>query len=203
VPAVGLILRLVTRAEFNGLEQVPPAGPLLIVCNHLGHLDPPLIGAGLPVMPEIIVAAEVLDVPVVGWVLRQYGAIPVRRREIDREVIRRSLAILASGGMLVVAGEGRESPTGALIEGRVGPAYLAMKIGVPVLPLAITGTRHAWQVIRRGRRPRVTLTAGEPFRLPGLPAPGVARKAALHAATDSIMRRIADLLPDDYRGVYR
>ena len=201
MPLVSFLLRTITRAEFYGLDCVPRAGPLLIVSNHLGHLDPPLIAAGLPVMPELIAAAEVLEVPVVGWALRQFGAIPVRRGEIDRAAIERALAILASGGMLALAVEGRESPTGALIEGKIGPAYLAMKTGAPVLPLAITGTKYAWQVIRRLGRPRVTLTVGEPFRLPPLP-PGPARKAALREATETIMRRIAALLPVEYRGVY-
>ncbi|MBI3760976.1 MAG: 1-acyl-sn-glycerol-3-phosphate acyltransferase [Chloroflexi bacterium] len=202
MPLVSCLLHVVTRAEFHGLERVPRNGPLLIVCNHLGHLDPPLVAAGLPVRPELIAASEVMEVPVVGWALRQYGAIPVKRGDVDREVIGRALTILESGGILGLAPEGRESPTGALIEGKVGPAYLAMKTCSPILPMAITGTKNAWQAIRRGRRPRVTLTVGEAFRLPPLPPPGPARKAALRDATETIMRRIAALLPEEYRGVY-
>src|SRR5690606_36913656 len=94
------------------------------------------------------------------------------------------------------APEGRESHTGALERAKEGAAFLAQQTQAPVLPVAVTGT--AWRVVlpawRRLRRPCVTLTFGRPFCLdPGLPR----REAA-----DEIMRRIAALLPPEYRGVY-
>ena len=201
-PFFRLLYRAISTVEFYGLTRALRTGPLLVVFNHLGQFDPPLVCAHWPIQPEIISAAEVFDVRLVGWVLKQYGAIPVRRGNFDRAVIEQSLAILRAAGVLAVAPEGRVSPTGALIEGRIGPAYLAMKAGAPLQPLAITGTEHAWEMLRQGRRPRLTMTVGEAFCLPELPRSGPDRKAALRDATDTIMRRIAALLPVSYRGAY-
>lgn len=122
--------------------------------------------------------------------------IPLHRGHADRATLKILLSRLAAGDALLIAPEGRESRTGALEAGRGGAAFLAQDAGVPIIPVALTGT--AWREIlrawRRFRRPCVTLTFGRPYRLPaGLRRP---------AAADEIMRRIATLLPPEYQGVY-
>jgi 1-acyl-sn-glycerol-3-phosphate acyltransferase len=125
--------------------------------------------------------------------------IPVHRGEPDRATLKSLLAVLAGGQALLIAPEGRESHTGQLEAAKGGPAFLAQQAGVPALvivPVAITGTawKHVLPAWRRLRRPCVTLTFGEPYTLP----PGLNRRQA----TDAMMRRLAALLPPDYRGVY-
>jgi 1-acyl-sn-glycerol-3-phosphate acyltransferase len=182
-----------------GLENLPSRGPLILAFNHLGHLDPVLLYITLPTPPEIIGLSEAWGLPFVGWFVRQYGGIPVRRDQFDRAVVAQALAILQNGLMLALAPEARFSTTGQLEQGRTGVAYLAMKADAPILPIGITGT----ELIGRNLRPRLSLNYGRVMQLRSLPENGVERKRALREETDHIMRAIAALLPEEYRGVYR
>jgi 1-acyl-sn-glycerol-3-phosphate acyltransferase len=197
---IKLLARLAARTLFRftltGRENVPSAGGALLTMNHLGGADPILVIAFAPRPIAAAGKVEILRWPVLGWVAKTYGMIPLRRGEADREALQRLLAELARGQALLIAPEGRESRTGALEPGHGGPAFLAQHAQVPIVPIAITGT--AWNRVlpawRRLRRPCVTLTFGAPYRLPA------ALKRA--DAAEFIMQRIAALLPPEYRGVY-
>lgn len=197
-----LLFGLLTRLEVEGLENVPSHGPLIVVFNHLGHLDAALLIAVLPWPVEGIALADLYRVPVTGQLLRLYGAIPVHRDEFDRQVIRRALRALGEGKVLVLAPEARMSVTGALERARPGAAYFALRSGAPILPVAITGPERAYAKWKRLRRPRLTVTIGRPFVLPSYGGGSPTRHEKLAEATDEIMRRIAELLPPEYRGVY-
>jgi len=195
-----VLFRLFSHLEVRGLENLPPGGPLIVVFNHLGHLDGPLLIAVLPWPVEGIALADLYRVPVTGQLLRLYGTIPVHRDELDRRVIRRALQVLAEGRILALAPEARMSRTGALERARHGAAYFALRTGAPILPVAITGTEKAYSEWRRLRRPRLTVAIGPVFRPSRFQ--GRVRREQLARATDEIMRRIAELLPPEYRGVY-
>ncbi len=198
-----LFFRLCTRLEVRGLANLPRRGPLVVAMNHLGHLDGPLIVAILPWEAEAIALIDLYRVPIVGQMLRLYGTIPVQREEFDRTVVRRALAALAGGKPLVLAPEARQSVTGALEKARHGAAYLASRANVPMLPVAITGTeaRKAYVAFKHLRRPRITVTVGQPFTLPAH-AEGMDKREYLEQATTQIMCRIAAMLPPEYRGYY-
>ncbi|MFQ6059269.1 MAG: lysophospholipid acyltransferase family protein [Anaerolineae bacterium] len=196
------LFRIFTRWEVRGLENLPPGGPLIVAINHLAHLDAPLVVATLPWPVEAVALADLYRVPVTGQLLRLYGTIPVHRDQFDRQVIRRALQVLSEGKVLALAPEARMSLTGALERARHGVAYLALRSGAPILPIALTGTERAYAEWKRLRRPRLTVTIGEPFTLPPYRSKGAARREQLAKATDEIMHRIAALLPPEYRGVY-
>lgn len=189
-----LAARTLLRPVVRGVENVPRAGGLLFAMNHLGDADPLLVLGFTPRAVALLGKVEILDWPVVGVVARAFGMIPVRRGAPDRGALDACLRVLQSGGALLIAPEGRETPSHALIEAHAGAGFLALRSRVPVVPIAITGTESVYRDWRRFRRPCVTLTFGEPFCLP----PGINRREA----TDLIMRRIAALLPPNYRGVY-
>ncbi len=190
------LARGLLRLSVRGTEQVPLAGGLLLTTNHLSGADPVLVLGFCPRPARVAGKAELLGWPVVGWVARVYGMIPLQRDRVDRPALRRLLQALAGGEAVLFAPEGRESRTGALEAGRGGAAFLAQHAGVPIVPVAITGT--TWRDIlsgwRRLRRPCVTLTFGRPYRLP--------RDLGRAAAVEAIMLQIAALLPPAYRGVY-
>jgi 1-acyl-sn-glycerol-3-phosphate acyltransferase len=197
-----VFLRLFTRLETKGLENIPQGGPLLVAFNHLAHLDAALV---LPFMPQPIegIALENLyHVPITGQLLRLYGTIPVHRDQFDRDVVRRALQALAEGKMLALAPEARMSLTGALEPARQGVAYLALRSGAPVLPVALTGTEHVPSDLKRLRRPRLTVTFGEVIITPPRASKPQARRQQVAELTDEIMHRIAAMLPPEYRGVY-
>ncbi len=191
-----LLARLLLRLKVQGVESIPLTGPVLLTMNHLGGADPILCIGFVPRALTVTGKVEILGWRILGAVARVYGMIPLRRGEPDRATLKRLLGVLQSGGALLIAPEGRESLTGALEQGKTGPAFLAQHAGAPILPVAITGT--AWRDIlpawRRLRRPCVTLTFGPVYALPA----GLERRAA----ADEIMQRIAALLPPEYRGVY-
>lgn len=197
-----LLLRLFTHLEVRGLENVPAGGPLLVAFNHLAHLDAPLVLALLPWPVEAIGLVDLYRVPVTGQLLRLYGIIPVHRDQFDRQVIRRALQVLAEGGVLALAPEARQSLTGALERARRGVAYLALRSGAPVLPVALTGTENVPSDLKRLRCPRLTVTFGEPIAPPPRASKPQARRQQMAELTDEIMHRIAAMLPPEYRGVY-
>ena len=198
-----LIVRLFTRLEVFGLENVPPSGPYVAATNHLGRLDPLLVYY-LSDRKDIImlVAEKYREIAIARWFVKRLDAIFVDRYNADFTVLRKALKRLRAGGMLVLAPEGTRSKTGALIQAHPGVSYLAAKAGAPIVPTALTGTEDENVVgsFRRLRRPKVVVRIGEPFTLP--PIPSTDREAALQEYTDEIMCRIAALLPSSYRGVY-
>jgi len=195
-------LGILTRRQVSGRENLPSGGPLLVVLNHLAHLDPLLVLSSLPWESEVIALADLWKVPVTGQVLSLYGAIPVQRDQYDREVLRRTLLALESGKVLTIAPEARQSATGALETGRTGAAYLALRSGAPILPVGITGTETAYSAWAHFTRPRLTVNFGPIFRLLGPLARGNARHEQLERGREQIMRSLAALLPEGYRGVY-
>ncbi len=198
-----LLFNLLTRWEVRGAENVPPTGAALIASNHLGHLDAPLALAACPRETEVVALADLDKVPGTRHLLRWYGVIWVRRDQLDRDVLRQALAVLAQGKPLWLAPEAGISPTGALEPGRNGVAWLAAQSGVPVVPVGITGTEQALAAWRRLRRPTITITFGPPVTLTvpdGITA--AERRARLAQNTETLMVHIAALLPLSYRGAY-
>lgn len=197
---VRLIVRVCTRADVHGLENIPQKGPVLFVSNHLGDADFFVGLAFAPVLVEFLGKAELYDLPVLGKLLDAYGVIWVHRGQPDRRALRAALNGLKEGRMVAIAPEGRESLTGSLEEGTGGAAYLAIKAGVPLIPAAFTGTENArvYGNLKRLRRTDVTLTIGEVFKL----ETGPDRRKAIESGTQKIMERLASLLPVEYQGIY-
>ena len=141
--------------------------------------------------------------PVIGQLVASVGAISIRRGEVDRRALRRAVEALEQGKVLGIAPEGTRSKTGALQEGRAGAAYLACLTGVPLLPVGVIGVEKVLGRLRRLRRPQVRVVIGRSFTLPPLLSKAGSRSKCLREYTTQIMLRIAELLPEEYRGVYR
>ncbi len=197
-----VLLRLLFRLEITGAEHLNlPGGPLLIVTNHLHWLDPPLVFAIVPLRTTVFAAEKWADSFFIGDLFRLVGnAIFVHRGEVDRRALSRALAVLKAGGVLGIAPEGTRSRTGTLQRGRTGVAYLASRTGATILPIGLAGQEKAFRTLFRLRRPTIHIRIGEPFKLPG--TPNQAKGDQLDQYTDLIMRRLAALLPPEYRGVY-
>lgn len=199
---IDLFVRLTTKVTVIGFENLP-AGAYIATANHLGRLDVPLIYYLLRRDDIILIAAEKYQKnPVWRWAARQLDAIFVDRFNADFQALRKVLQRLKQGGVFVIAPEGTRSKTGGLLKGRPGASFLAAKAGVPVVPVAVTGTEDAvvGAQFHRLKRANVTLRIGTPYTLP--PVAGPAREAALDGYTEEIMCQIAALLPPNYRGHY-
>jgi 1-acyl-sn-glycerol-3-phosphate acyltransferase len=200
---VRFVFKLFTDWEVVGLENVPPDGPFISVSNHTHWLDPPFIMSSMPRRVCPLAADKWRRRPVVGQLVASVGAIFIQRGEVDRRALRQAVEALEQGKVLGVAPEGTRSKTGALQQGRAGAAYIACLTGVSLLPVGVVGAEKALGELRRLRRPQVKVIIGRPFTLPPLPSKASGRSQRLREYTDQIMHRIAELLPEGYRGVYR
>lgn len=200
---VWVIFKLTSRIEVQGLEHVPFQGGAVIVSNHIGRLDAPLVFYLLDRQDIIMLAAEKYrESAFFSWFARQLDAIWVDRFNADFAALREALSRLRKGGLLVIAPEGTRSKDGKLGPGQSGASYLAAKAGVPVLPVAVTGTEDylVKDRLRHFKRLHLILRVGKPFCLPPLTTNH--RNAQLETYTDEMMCQIAALLPPDARGFY-
>lgn len=184
----------------TGQEHVPRTGPLIIVANHQSNADPPVMVYAVPRPVFFMAKRSLFWGPVISYLLRAVHVYPVDRDGRDMDALRWAKRTLDSGKALLIFPEGTRSP-GALRKATDGLAYLALSSGAPVLPVGITGTEHIrgmFCIAFHFQRLRVTI--GEPFTLPR--AEGRVDRAQLQAAMDQVMKRIAELLPLAYRGVY-
>ena len=195
-----LLTRLTTRTTVIGAENIPSSPPYLLATNHLSAFDIPLLAAVFPHPVRALAAIEHRANPLYAPILEASGAIWVRREEVDRRALREALEILEQGEVLGIAPEGTRADTShALQEGKAGAAYIATRADVPLVPVGIAGTEKIKGSLLRLHRPQVRVAIGEPFHLP---ESGHVRSQKLGEYTDLIMHRIAELLPEKYRGVY-
>jgi 1-acyl-sn-glycerol-3-phosphate acyltransferase len=195
-----LLAFVVMRVTVSGLENFPKHGPALIIINHLGDADALLVSACLPYSIDGMGKVENDEHWLVGPTFRAYGVIGVHRGKPDRKALRSALDGLAEGRMIALAPEGRQSLTGGLEEGTEGAAFLAMKSGALIVPVAMTGTENKYIYNRKWwRRARVTLSVGKPFKL----EKQADRQKMLREGTNQIMEALASLLPESYQGNYK
>jgi 1-acyl-sn-glycerol-3-phosphate acyltransferase len=202
VPVFKLLMSTLCRIEVIGRENVPAYGPYFIVFNHLDTLDAPLMVVFWPYQPEGITAAENFTNPFIGTLMRMYGAIPLKRTQYDRDALEKGLEVLKSGSPLVVAPEGTRRRHPGMQQAKPGIAYLATKAKAPIVPVGLTGTEDWLPAWKRFRRPHITMTIGQPFSLPAEAISRENRQTKLEEYTTLIMKRVAELLPPAYRGVY-
>jgi 1-acyl-sn-glycerol-3-phosphate acyltransferase len=151
------------RLEIVGREKVPGTGGLLVAVNHSAYVDGPLVYGILPRPAVFMVKAEEFTGPI-GAMLRSIGQIPVRRGVIERAPLQAALGTLAAGGIVAVFPEGSRG-AGAVEAVQHGVAYLALRSGCDVLPIACHGTA-ALLPRRTLRRPPVRIAFGDPIVLP-------------------------------------
>ncbi len=198
-----LWLTLFTRRQVNGRENIPREGPLLVVANHITAADPPVIAASLNRKLAFMAKAELFRSRFKAFFLSRMGTFPVRQGRLDLTALRNANKLLSQGLALVIFPEGRSSHNGQLQPALPGSALIAARNGIPILPVAITGTeklrRKTW-LLQLFYRPRITVNIGHPFHLP--PASSRLTKAELAERAHLIMSRIAGLLPREYQGDY-
>jgi 1-acyl-sn-glycerol-3-phosphate acyltransferase len=200
---IRLMFWLIARIRVYGMENIDLNQSCVAVGNHIGRLDPGLIYLVLNRRDIIMFVAEKYRKHAFyRWLIRAMDAIWVDRFNADMGAMRQALRRLKRGGVMVIAPEGTRSPTGALQRGHAGASFLAVKAGVPIVPVAIMGTEDhvVMDRLRRLRRLDIEARVGKPFMLPALHADD--RESQLQEYTDEIMCHIAALLPAERRGFY-
>ncbi len=189
-----------TDYERSGQENVPLDGPLLIVANHQSNMDPPVVARSIPRGTMFPAKRELFKIPLANLMLRLWGAFPLTRGEPDTNAYRKILTTLAKPkGCVTLFPEGTRT-RGSMREAQSGPAMIALRTGVTVVPIGITGTSELGGVFRvLNPIGTIRVRIGRPFKVVD---GGIDRKEAVRGATVEIMGRIAELLPESFRGVY-
>jgi 1-acyl-sn-glycerol-3-phosphate acyltransferase len=189
---------LIKFDHVEGLENLPPSGPAVLMINHIAFVDPIVVMGCLPRNVVPMAKIEAYRYPIIGIFPRLWDAIPVRRGEGDRAALRKALAVLAAGEAILVAPEGTRGPS--LGRGHEGVAFLAARGRAPVIPTMIEGTDGFPSISpRRWRGPGAVVRLGRPFRFREAARPD---KARLRLMTDEAMYALARGLPERRRGAY-
>ena len=168
----------------------------------MSHLDVPLLGAN-PRRPDItaLVTTKYQKHATIKWFINTSEGIWINRDIADFSAIRKASRALQNGIALGVAPEGTRSQDYQMHQGKPGIVLLALKTGVPIVPVGISGTEDAAYKLLHLRRPHLVARFGKAFTLP--PIGSNNRKDKVREYTDEIMCRIAALLPEKYHGFYR
>jgi 1-acyl-sn-glycerol-3-phosphate acyltransferase len=167
-----MLLRIAAvRARVEGLERIAPDSSYVFVSNHLSYMDTPLVIAHIPVQFRFLAKKGLFLVPFIGYHLKRAGHIPVPRgdaRASLRTMAEAARLVRDRGVSVLVFPEGGRSP-GAMREFKEGAAYIAIKAGVPAVPVGILGTREILPMdsllVRGGE---AQLRIGEPIPTAGL-----------------------------------
>jgi 1-acyl-sn-glycerol-3-phosphate acyltransferase len=174
------------RLEVRGERNIPPQGPVLVVCNHISQIDPMVLGiAARPRRSHYMAKAELFRIPLVARMIHRLGAFPVERGGADRRALRTAREVLRRGDVLLMFPEGTRYTDGRLRPGLPGAGSLGLEPGVTVVPAAIWGSHRLLR--------RVRVVFGAPLDLSDV-AQGP-RSVRSRTAADRMMAAIAALIP--------
>jgi len=184
------------RVEVEGLERVVRGTTYVFVSNHQSIYDIPVIFASLPYQLRIISKASLARFPVLGWHLRRGGHLFVDRRRPDRAgILGRWRTLVSEGLSLLIFAEGTRSWEGRVARFKAGSFLLAIEAGLPIVPLAVIGTR---QVMPKGRLrtepASVRLIVHDPIHPPAIAAPTTRDAKALADRVHAIVAEAVDKL---------
>jgi 1-acyl-sn-glycerol-3-phosphate acyltransferase len=183
------------------LKKVPMKGPLILATNHINSLDAPVGFTHLhPRELSAFVKIETWDNPFLRVLFNVWQGIPIRRGEVDFDAFNLAQKMLKEKKIIIVAPEGTRSNDGKLNIGYPGIVLLAIRSGVPILPVVFFGNEEFNKNIKSLKRTKMTIRVGKPFMV-NFDNVKLSREFR-QEITDQIMYQIAELLPEDYRGVY-
>ena len=198
-----LIFRILAPVKITGRKNVPRGKAYIAAINHVSLFEAPFVGVFWPEQLEALGASDVWERPGQNILARMWGGIQVHRDEYDRAAMEGVLSALRSGYPLLMAPEGGRSHVPGLRQAKPGIAYIAEQTGLPVVPVGIVGTTDDFfQKASKGKRPLLEMHIGKPFNLPPVEGKGEVRRESRQRNADLVMRAIAGLVPEEYRGVY-
>lgn len=186
--------------NINGSENVPPYGPLIVVSNHMSDIDPSMLAVSIKRRLRFLAKSTLFTGFPKSQMLYLYGAYPLNRRKADIQAFRWAKQQLAYDGTIVLFPEGTRNG-GSMIEAKQGVVRLIQMTDATILPVGITGTENLNSVMRIfNPTGKITVNIGTAFSLPKIE--GKLNDYLIKSMNDMIMDRIADLIPEKYRGRY-
>ncbi|HRK90719.1 MAG TPA: lysophospholipid acyltransferase family protein [Anaerolineales bacterium] len=195
-----IYFRLTLRMDADEMKKIPMQGPLIVISNHTGQIEVPVLVTLL--QPRKISGwgkVEAFDNAFLRWVFGTWGIIPIRRGEADIKALKDALRALQDGCFFGIAPEGTRNKTGVLIRAHPGTVILALRSGVPVLPVAHWGGEVFLANLKRFKKTDFHIRVGEPFHIK---VEGKVTGEIRQQIADEMMYRIARMIPAEYRGEY-
>jgi len=189
------------RAEWFNPERVPGRGPVILACNHASILDPPLVGTGLERGISYLARESLFRFWGVGWVLRNWDAVPVDRDGGGARGLKAILDRLLAGGGIILFPEGTRTLDGKLQPARSGIGLTVIKSNAPVVPVRVFGTFEAFgKEVPIPRPHKIIAKYGKPMdfaalRVEAKTCSKLRLKAIYQEIADEIMAAIARLEP--------
>jgi 1-acyl-sn-glycerol-3-phosphate acyltransferase len=194
-------INLTIRTHMEQLVNIPLTGPFLIAGNHVNGLDGIVMFHCVQPRPlTTLTKEENFSNPLIRILSEAWGAIPIKRGAVDNTALNQALEALKDGKMLAILMEGTRSHSGAMQQGKPGILPLAVKSGVPIVPVGFHGHEGFTKNLLSFRKTDFYLEIGQPFYLKATMRD--LDRETRQIATDEIMYRIAMLLPEKYRGYY-
>ncbi len=172
------------KVEVIGKENIPSDKGVLLCCNHIHLLDPPLLGSYLERPIHYMAKAELFKIPVLNYLIKKFHAFPVRRGMSDKQALREGIKVLKDNNVLGIFPEGTRSKTGELGKGLAGVGFFALKTDALVVPSAIIGPYKPFGTVK--------VVYGKPLDFKALRE----EKVSSETATNYIMDAIGDLIKE-------
>lgn len=203
-----LIWKRYVEEHVHGREHIPD-GPCLFICNHLSNADGyTLYRAFQPKQVFFLAGVKLQSTVLTRLGVEAVDTIPIRAGSPDVEALKRAVETLKAGKSVLIFPEGTRSRTGQLLRAKKGAALIARRSGVPIVPVALTGTEQFLPINEQDmggekiRHARVDVRFGRPFRVEELDLTGAEGEDERQRLADAMMRRVAEMLPARYQGYY-
>ena len=157
-----VLFRIIFRLKVVGRENIPAEGPVVIACNHVSNLDPPMVGTAASRPVNFMAKSELFENPIQGRLYASLGAFPVHRGAADARAIRTALTILKRKEVLGIFPEGHRMTDGKLGKAEPGALAIAIKGKAALVPAAILGSNMK---ARKSFWPQITVVFGKPMSL--------------------------------------
>lgn len=140
VTLVKAFVKVFFRVRIIGQENIPAEGGCIVCANHASNWDPVFLVVLLTRRVYFMAKAELFKVPLLGWLIKTVGMIPVKRAAADISAVRTSINALKDGKALGIFPSGRRVKKGEDAAAKSGVAFIAVKAAVPVVPIYIETT---------------------------------------------------------------
>lgn len=182
------------RMRIVGRKNLPTSGAFLFCPNHRSNLDGPLTCIARWGRMRYFAKKEIFRYEWLGNIFIAMGAIPVDRESPSRDSLKKCFEALAKGHPLVLFPEGARQSGPEIAEVHEGAAYIALKAGVPIVPVGMSGTEAAnpkgsWLFLPK----RITMEIGEPIDVTRFGAPGRVRRGAIDELSAELRRQLQSL----------
>jgi 1-acyl-sn-glycerol-3-phosphate acyltransferase len=189
-----ILLTTGVRVDVQGLDRIVPGKTYVFVSNHQSIYDTPVVFASLPYQLRIIAKESLARFPVLGWHLRRGGHLFVDRKHPDRAgILKRWRALVSEGLSLIIYAEGTRSADGRVARFKAGSFLLAIEAQLPIVPVAVIGTRAVMPKGRLRTEPAdVRLIVHDPIQPPAIEAPTIQDAKALADRVHAIVAGAVD-----------